>query len=116
MGRGLPTNGALDGSSPRAHAVLLHNDGDALVAEAVAAGEHCPLEERERDDRTLQKKDVRGVCMRKIYTIIICLVLNVVIKCSKNQRGSNTIRKCYKKSLKQCAPLTFVRLYLTFID
>lgn len=46
--RGLPTNGAFDGSPPRAHAVLLHNDGDALVAETVAAGQHCPLEKRVR--------------------------------------------------------------------
>lgn len=46
MRRGLPTYGAFDGSPPRAGAVLLHDDGDALVAEAVAAGEHCPLGER----------------------------------------------------------------------
>lgn len=50
MRRGLPTNGTFDGSPPRAHAVLLHNDGDALIAEAVAAGQHCPLEKRARRD------------------------------------------------------------------
>ena len=41
--RGLPADGALDGAAPRAHAVLLHDDGDALVAEAVAARQHRPL-------------------------------------------------------------------------
>lgn len=46
--RSLSTNGTFDGSPPRAHAVLLYNDGDALVAEAVAAGQHCPLEKRVR--------------------------------------------------------------------
>lgn len=43
VGRGLPADGTFDGSPPRAHAVLLHDDGDALVAEAVAAGQHGPL-------------------------------------------------------------------------
>ncbi len=37
VGRGLPANGTFDGSPPWAHAVLLHDDGDALVTEAVAA-------------------------------------------------------------------------------
>lgn len=46
MRRGLPADGALDGPPPRAHAILLHDDGDAAVAEAVAAGQHCPLEDR----------------------------------------------------------------------
>lgn len=41
--RGLPADGAFDGPSARAHAVLLHDDCDALVAEAVATGQHCPL-------------------------------------------------------------------------
>lgn len=44
VGRGLPADGTFDGSAPRAHAVLLHDDGDALVAEAVAAGQHRPLQ------------------------------------------------------------------------
>lgn len=47
VGRRLPTDGTLDGTPPGAHAVLIHDDGDALVAEAVAACEHRPLEERE---------------------------------------------------------------------
>lgn len=46
MGRGLPTNGALDGTPPGAHAVLLYDDGDALVTEAVATCQHGPLERR----------------------------------------------------------------------
>lgn len=46
--RGLPANGTFDGSPPGAHAVLLHNDRDALVAEAVAAGQNCPLEKGRR--------------------------------------------------------------------
>lgn len=45
----LPADGALDGAAPRAHAVLLHDDGDAAVAEAVAAGQHRPLEDRETE-------------------------------------------------------------------
>lgn len=43
MGSGLPADGAFDGAPPGSHAVLLQDDGDALVAEAVAAGQHCPL-------------------------------------------------------------------------
>lgn len=46
--RGLPTNGTLDGPSPRAHTVMLHNDCDALIAEAVATGQHSPLGKRAR--------------------------------------------------------------------
>lgn len=45
---GLPTNGTLDGPPPRAHTVMLHNDCDALIAEAVAAGQHGPLGEMAR--------------------------------------------------------------------
>lgn len=48
MGCGLPADGALDGSSAVTHAVLLHNDGDALITEAVATGQHRPLAERHR--------------------------------------------------------------------
>lgn len=44
MGCGLSTDGTLNGPLPRAHAVLLHDDGNALVTEAVAACQHCPLE------------------------------------------------------------------------
>lgn len=43
VGRGLPADGALDGPPTRAHAVLLQDDGDALVAEAVPTGQHGPL-------------------------------------------------------------------------
>lgn len=46
MRRGLPADGAQDGAAPRADAVLLHDDGDAAVAEAVAAGQHRPLGEQ----------------------------------------------------------------------
>lgn len=46
--RGLPTDGTLDGPSPGAHAVMLHHDRNALVAEAVAAGQHGPLGKRAR--------------------------------------------------------------------
>lgn len=46
--RGLPADGTFDGSPPGAHAVLLHDDRDALVAEAVAAGQHRPLEKGRR--------------------------------------------------------------------
>lgn len=46
VGRGLPTDGTLDGTSPWANTVLLHNDGNALITEAVAARQHCPLETR----------------------------------------------------------------------
>lgn len=45
---GLPTNGTLDGASPRAHTVMLHDDCNALIAEAVAAGQHSPLGKRAR--------------------------------------------------------------------
>lgn len=48
VGRGLPTNGTFDGSASGAHTVLLHNDSDALVTEAVAASQHCPLGKRTR--------------------------------------------------------------------
>lgn len=44
--RGLPADGAHDGAAPRAHAVLLHDDGDAAVAEAMAAGQHRPLKDQ----------------------------------------------------------------------
>lgn len=46
MRRGLPADGALDSAAPRANAVLLHDDGDAAIAEAVAACQHRPLEEQ----------------------------------------------------------------------
>lgn len=46
--RGLPADGALDRTPPGARAVLLHDDGDAAVAEAVAAGQHRPLEDQKR--------------------------------------------------------------------
>ena len=56
VGRGLSADGTLDGSPPRArpHAVLLDDDGDALVTETVTAGQHRPLEQRdsERDTHT----------------------------------------------------------------
>ena len=54
MGRGLPTDGTFDGTPPRAHAVLLHDDGNALVAEAVAAGQHCPLKKKKMNLKKLE--------------------------------------------------------------
>jgi len=47
VGRSLPTNGTLNGTPPGTHTVLLHNDSDALIAEAVATSQHSPLEKRE---------------------------------------------------------------------
>ena len=52
MRRGLPADGALDGAAPRAHTVLLHHDGDALVAEAVATRQHRPLGARRETKQT----------------------------------------------------------------
>ncbi len=60
VGRGLPTNGTFDGTPPWAHAVLLHNNGNALITEAVAAGQHCPLEKREREDMMTTREDAIG--------------------------------------------------------
>lgn len=45
---GLPTNGTFDGSPPWPEAVLLHNDRNTIIAEAVTAGQNCPLGKRGR--------------------------------------------------------------------
>lgn len=49
----LPADGAVDGASPRAHAILLKDDGDALVAEAVAARQHRPLTNQRRKKKKM---------------------------------------------------------------
>lgn len=44
--RGLAANGTLNGASMRPHAVLLDNNWNAFITEAVPTGQHCPLKEK----------------------------------------------------------------------
>lgn len=71
VGRSLPTNGALDGTPPRAHTVLLHDDGDALVTEAVATCQHGPLERREETSVSRQ----RSTDVNKTHTGLLTTTL-----------------------------------------
>lgn len=43
MGSSLSADGTLDGFLTVPDTVLLHNDGNALIAETVSTGEHGPL-------------------------------------------------------------------------
>lgn len=68
MRRGLPADGAFDGPSAGAHAVLLHDDGDALVAEAVATGQHRPLGKQSDDaSHSCSGKSVLGSRIKPVF-------------------------------------------------
>lgn len=81
MRRGLPANGTLDGPSPRAHAVLLHDDCDALVAEAVAAGQHGPLRKSERGRESHHSK------VRRVHTHLENLHITIYVSLTSWPRG-----------------------------
>lgn len=68
VGRGLPTNGTFNGPASWAHTVLLHNDSNALVTEAVAASQHCPLRKRERWHHDHKGRHWQGSKKKEIKT------------------------------------------------
>ena len=58
VGRGLPADGTLYSPLSIANTVLLHNDRNTLVAEAVSTGEHGPLPNTNTLTHTVPYKDM----------------------------------------------------------
>lgn len=72
VGCSLPTDGALDGTPPWAHAILLHDNSDALITEAVAACQHSPLK-KERTRDCAAWKNLLWITLRVWITVFVRL-------------------------------------------